>query len=256
MSIEFTSSENCKIDGVEMVYFSHPVSLLNRIEKVLKEIGPERFFSSTDERIKKIRESLAEFFFLMTVKQTTGLDPYLMQPKEQFPDFVVMTVSEVPLVISLSYFELVEIPPRCASFEEMMHIVTRKLNKGYPKGAFSLLIFVNHERSAEWVGLLNKRLTSNETFLSIWTVRLLFNNNEKEISSAVADQIFPLPKNQVEARMGDISLHTPQYLPSYMNEEKTERGTFRKFKPDFLRVLLLEMKKKHINNMRIANSRK
>lgn len=77
-----------------MIYFRDSISLLKQIEQTLSEIGPQEFFSSTDNKVKKVRESLAEFFFILALKKDTNKDWLLMQPKDVFPDFILMTVDK------------------------------------------------------------------------------------------------------------------------------------------------------------------
>src|SRR3989344_5430967 len=106
------NSEICEIDGKKMLYFREPNLILSGIEEALARVGAEKFFSSTDENVKKSRESLAGFFFSLAVRKSSGIDWWFMQPQKDPPDFYLAAFNGDPVTIILDTFELVEIPPR------------------------------------------------------------------------------------------------------------------------------------------------
>ena len=87
---------------------------------------------------------------------------------------------------------------------------------------FSLLIFVNHEKSEEWIHLFKEQLESNHPFLSIWTIHLRFKKGGKEVGKAVAQRIRPTPCLRIEANTDKSEIHKRQILPAYL--EEIEKG--------------------------------
>ncbi len=241
MTIEFINSEICHIDGKEMIYFRDSISLLKQIEQTLSEIGPQKFFSSTDNKVKRVRESLAEFFFILALKKDTNKDWLLMQPKDDFPDFILMTVDNNPITITLDQFELVEIPSICQTYDQMMDIVNTKLNKGYPEN-YHLLIFVNHEKSKEWIALLSQQLENYHPFKAVWTVHLLFKGKDN-LYSSVVNKIRPYPTKNIETSFNEVGLYQPRAVPTFMDKTEREGKTFLGFKPDFAKEFTKSLRK-------------
>lgn len=171
---------------------------------------------------------MAEFFFIWALKKSTNKDWWLMQPEDDFPDFILMTVDDNTIKITLDQFELVEIPSRCQTYEQMLGIVHTKLNKGYPEN-YHLLIFVNHEKSKEWIALLSQQLKNCYPFKAIWTVHLLFKGNDN-IYSSVVNRIRPYPTQNIET---NFSEYRPQAIPTFMEKTEKEGKTFLSFKADF-----------------------
>ncbi len=219
-----------------MTHFAHPNTLLiNIVGETLKAIGPEKFMHGSGEQAKRGREAFAEYFFLLALKKDTKKDWWLYQPIDQFPDFDLVSFQENPIWVNLYRFELVTIPDRCNSFEEMMDIVLGKINKGYPKN-YNLLIYLNHAKSAEWVALLNTHLESFHPFDTVWTVYLTF-EDANSVRSSIVHRIRPYPSRSIEATIDDGELHRRQPLPTYMEETEINGQSYVSFKEHFVKEL-------------------
>lgn len=242
MGVNFIDSEYVELDGKSMIYFRQPLLVLKSIEDTLKEVGAEAFFKSTDKKVKTVRESMAALFFLLAIQKETKKDWFLMQPKDDPPDFILMNVKDDPINISLDQFELVEIPTRCQTFEEMMSILQNKFNKQYPK-TYSLLIFINHERSKEWVNWLNTELQDYGPFQMIWTVHLLWHKGQKEVWGPVVNKIRPAPVWHIEAMLSDCRFSYSDNLPTFMEEIKSDGKKFVSFKSNVVKELIIKLKK-------------
>jgi len=215
--------------------FAHPHTLFGQVCKVLDKVGAKNFFTSPDEEVKKAREGFVAYFFTLTLKIYTGRDWWLAQYDQAvraYPDFDFMSFAENPDDMKMESVELTGIYPRFKSFDEALKVVKNKQKKyGENKVKFSLLIFVNHEKSEEWITMLRNNVNSEHPFLSIWTIHLRFKKGGKEVGKAVAQRIMPLPGLRVEADMDDPEMHKRQPLQSYM--ELHEDGTVT-FKTEFI----------------------
>jgi GrpB-like predicted nucleotidyltransferase (UPF0157 family) len=239
---KFISSEAVEVDGQKMLFLASPHAIVENIFKALTVIGPEKFFSNPDEKTKKLRESMAECFFAFALKKESGKDWWIMQPEKDPPDFNLTSWTENPITITLAPFELVEIPGRCKSFEEMMQIVRKKLEKGYPQN-YHLLIFVNNGNSTDWIELLHRKLPESVPFQTIWTLHLLVDRTTKDLSAAVANKLRPLPLSHSEISFNDPSALRFRPLPSFMELVKNGSRTFIKFNKEFADALNKEMMK-------------
>lgn len=220
------------------VFFAHPHTLLDKVGEILEEVGAEKFFSSSEERVKKAREGFAAYFFTLAMKKHTGKDWWLAQPDQaerSYPDFDFISFGETPEKLGAESVELTGIYPHFNSFDEALKVVEQKQKKyGSEPVKFSLLIFVNHEKSEEWITLLRERLKTERPFISIWTIHLRFKKGGQEVGAAVAQRIMPLPELRIVADMDDPDTHKRQPLPSYM-DEKNENGTrYITFKQEFI----------------------
>lgn len=251
--VKFINSEICEIDGKELAYFKDHRSLRDKIIETVSIVGPNKFFSSTDEEIKKVRESMAEYFFTIALKKDNHQDWLLMQPKNDPPDFILMTAKDNPITITFDEFELVEIPGRCQSFDEMMSIIQKKLKKGYPE-KYHLLIFVNNEKSKEWINLLNSQLKNYYPFKTIWTVHLLWYKGKKDLFGSVVNRLRPYPIRHIEVALNDNNLSQSQSVPSFMEEIKQDNKIFLVFKPNFVKELTKKIRKIKLNNLQNRNN--
>jgi len=218
------------------ILFAHPHTLFREVEKVLKRVGPDKFFTSPDEAVKKAREGFAAYFFTLALKKYTGRDWWLWQPDQAvrpYPDFDFMSFAEKPEDIKLEPMELTGVYPHFKSFDEVMKVINKKQNQ-YGTGPVksSLLIFVNHEKSEEWINLLRERITTEHPFISIWTIHLRFKKGGVEVGKAVAQRIRPLPGLRIEAETDDPEVHNSQPLPKIMEETKNGASTYVRFKPN------------------------
>jgi hypothetical protein len=242
MDIKFLNSEAIEIEGRKMVYLASPHAMIEKIVEALSSIGPEKFLSSPDADVKKLRESMAESLFALSLKKDSGRDWWVTQPEDDPPDFVLTSWTENPVTVTVAMFELVEIPGRCQSFEEMMDIVRAKLNKGYPSN-YHLLVFVNNENSIDWIEQLHRGLEGTVPFQTLWTLHLLNNKETGAISLAVANKLRPLPISHSEASFetGDGFRFGP--LPSFMEVVENGDRKFIKFNEEFAGQLRKEMMK-------------
>lgn len=252
MATTIVNSEICEIDGKKMLYFREPNLMLSGIEETLAKVGAEKFFSSTDEAVKKARESLAEFFFTVALKKDTSRDWWLMQPQKDPPDFTLMTIKEDPITITLDAFELVEIPGRCQTFDEALGIVQSKLNKGYA-GHYNLLIFVNNERSKEWINLLNERLENHHPFKTIWTVHLLWYKGKKDLFGPIVNRLRPYPVVHIDAVQNDGKLYQYQSIPTFMEKITSGEKTFISFKTEFVKELTKKLRMANLRTLQASN---
>ncbi len=220
------------------IFFAHPHTLLGQVVKVLKGVGSEKFFTSSDEKVKKAREGFAAYFFTLTLKKYTDRDWWLAQYDQATracPDFDFISFAENLDDIKMESVELAGIYPHFKSFDEVLKVVKKKQKQyGNEPVKFSLLVFVNHEKSEEWINLLREKLSSEHPFLSIWTIHLRFKKGGKEVGKAVAQRIVPLPCLRVEADTNDLEVHKPQPLPTYMEQRKEGEDTYVTFKTEFI----------------------
>lgn len=220
------------------IQFAHPHTLFTQVENVLKEVGAEKFFSSSDESVKKAREGFAAYFFTLALKQYSKRDWWLAQYDQAvraFPDFDFISFGETFEDMKFEHVELTGVYPHFKTFEKVMSVIEKK-QKQYGTEAvnFSLLVFVNHEKSEEWVHLLRKKLVSEHPFISVWTIHLRFKKGGQEVGKAVASKIFPLPGLRVEADMDDSEIHKRQPIPNYMEITNENGFTYVSFKPEFI----------------------
>lgn len=237
MTIEFINSETVKLDGKEMIYLREPLVLLKQIKEMLYKVGPEKFFSSPDEEVKRSKESMAGLFLLLALQSKTTESFFLMQPKSDPPDFILMKLGNDIEKMTVDPFELVEIPARCASFEEMLKIVQKKLDKGYSE-SYHLLIFINNQNCKVWVQLLNNELKNYDPFRSVWTLHLLEHNGEWW---PVVNRLRPYPILHIEAKLGDIKL--PTGMPDFMEEKNHGGMRFIVFKPAVTEEFIKKIRK-------------
>ena len=226
------------------IFFAHPHTLLDQVGKVLEKVGSEKFFTSPDEDVKKAREGFAAYFFTLTLKKYLGRDWWLAQydqAERAHPDFDFISFAENPNDMKMEPVELTGVYPHFKSFDEALKVVEKKQKQyGNEQLKFSLLIFVNHKESEEWINQLRNRISSEKPFLSIWTIHLRFKKGGQQVGKAVAQRIAPLPGLRVEADTDDPEIHKRQPLPSYMEQHKEGKQTYITFKAEFID----EMRKK------------
>lgn len=131
--------------------------------------------------------------------------------------------------------ELTGIYPHFKSFDEALKVVEKKQKQyGDKPVKFSLLVFVNHEKSEDWINLLRRRVSNAHPFLSIWTIHLRGKKGGKEVGKAVASRIMPLPGLRVEANIDDPKIHKRQPLPTYIEQYQENGNTYITFKAEFI----------------------
>lgn len=232
------------------IFFAHPHTLLDQVGQVLEKVGPQKFFISSDEEVKKTREGFAAYFFTLALKKYMGRDWWLAQYDQAtraYPDFDFISFAENPDDIKMEPVELTGVYPHFKSFDEVLKVIEKKQKQyGTKPVKFSLLVFVNHEKSEEWINLLREKVSSEHPFLSIWTIHLRFKKGGKEVGKAVAQRIVPLPGLRIEADTDDSDIHKRQPLPTYMEEHKEGERTYVTFKPEFINKMRIIIK----NNLR------
>ncbi|MBI5645265.1 hypothetical protein HY970_04205 [Candidatus Kaiserbacteria bacterium] len=241
MTIRFIDSQTCEIDGSKLVYLRDALTVFRKIQKTLNEIGADKFYSSPENDVKRDRESLAELFFLLASKAGTGMDWYLLQPNDDFPDFYLMAITESDPPVLLHGFELTEVPPRVEKFEDAMSIVNSKLQRRYqPK--HNLLIYLNNAKGREWTPLIAEQIT-NTSFKEIWTVQVLTINNNTELKFSVANRIWPQPAIQWVADFDTPGLFRPKEIPKNSEILKTDAGDFLQLKREFVKDFLKNVRR-------------
>lgn len=225
-------------NGPKGIYFAHPHTLFEQVEKVLKRVGAEAFFKSPREDVKKAREGFAAYFFTLAMKKYTGKDWWLAQPDQairSYPDFDFISFGETPENFEAESVELVGIYPGFKLFDEVLKVIEKKQKKyGDEPVKFSLLIYVNHEKSEEWISFLRVYLKTEHPFISIWTIHLRFKKDGQEVGKAVAQRIMPLPGLRIEANMDDPEIHKVQPLPSYIEKKDVDGVHYVTFKQEFI----------------------
>jgi hypothetical protein len=211
--------------------FEHPHTLLDRVGKVLGRVGPEKFFSSSEQEVKKAQEGFFAYFFTLVLKKHYhGRDWWIYHPNQserKYPDFDFVSFGDDIKDLKLEPVELTGVYPHFKSFEEALSVVKNKQKKyGDKLLNFSLLVFVNHEKSEEWINQLRSSIMSEKPFLSIWAIHLRFKIGGKEVDEVVAQKIMPLPYLRIETKIDDSEIHKPQGLPRYFEVKKDGENTY------------------------------
>lgn len=226
------------------IFTEDVVSLRKRWFDAVSRMGAEKFFSSPKKDAKEAREAMAIYFFMAGLGKGNGADYFIRQPKQDPPDFqLIYWGKEMPI---LEYFELVEIPMHFQRFEEMMATVQNKLKHGYPP-YYHLLIFVNHEKSAEWIRLLNEKLENNPPLKMIWTVSVW--SDGIGCYGSTVSRLRPHPAKTINIKLGEENA-ADSALPSYVQREKMQGGIRVQFTPE----LTKKFRKWSIERMRSQNN--
>ncbi len=220
------------------------------METTLKRIGSKKFFSSTDENVKKDRESFALMYFMVAMKKVTGLDWFLLPVKDQFPDFSLLVFDGNPPGIGFAQIELVEVPPRCTSIEEARVIIKGKLENHYSTTNYDLLIYLNNAQSPTWVEQLKESLLSPGPFRRVWVLRLEGSSTNTEITGCVVNRLFHQPIETIRVDMNDPAVYRRQSLPAYIEEEVINGVPYIRVKPEVMKELLFEMRKETLTRSR------
>ncbi len=227
------------------ILFIHPHTLLDNIGKIINKVGSEKFFSSPEEDVKKAREGFFAYFFTLAMKKYTNRDWWLTQYPEavrNYPDFDLISVGDETNPIIVEKVELTGVYPHFENFEKMMEVINKKKNKyGNKSLDFSLLIFINHEKSEDYLDFLRKNLISHDPFISIWTIHLRF-KNPMEVKRVVACRISPGPFERIEADIDDPKIHKLQSLPDFLDSKQVDGSQFFSFKPNFIKSYLKRKK--------------
>lgn len=229
------------------IHFTHPHTLLDKVGKVIAKVGSDKFFTCPHEEVKKAREGFAAYFFTLALKKWTGRDWWLAQYDQadrEYPDFDFFSFGDEPNPIRVKKVELAGVYPHFKDFEEMQAVIEKK-QKQYGNNPldFSLLVFVNHEKSEEWIQTLRGRLGSSYPFISIWTIHLQFKKGGKEVRKAVAQRIAPTPGLRIEADTDDPDIHKRQPPSTFLEEKKIDGSVYLSFKTGFIEEFMKRIKK-------------
>ncbi len=227
MEFKALDSDMCILDGKLKYCFCSPKTLRNRVLKKISLIGPERFFKSPDNSVKKDREGLAEYLFSMGLRKINNQEWFILQPENDPPDFEMISIGERLLY---KKFELVEIPAICKEYEEMFNVWEKKKNKGYPKD-YSLLIFINNSNSKVWLDRFNNGLSDYKPFKEIWVLYLLWYKGGKDFYGGVIKRIRPYPIIETSYNIGDQNLIKPLPMPNYVSEIQIDGKKFYNLDP-------------------------
>lgn len=211
--------------------FEHPHTLFDRVVKVQNRVGSEKFFSSSEQEVKKAQEGFFAYFFTLALKKYYhGRDWWVYHPNQserKYPDFDFVSFGDDLKDLKLEPVELTGIYPHFKSFEEALTVVKKKQKKYGDKSLnFSLLVFVNHEKSEEWINQLQNSIHDEKPFLSIWTIHLRFKKGGQEVCKVVAQKIMPLPSLRIEVDIDDPEIHKPQVLPKYLEINKNGKDAY------------------------------
>ena len=241
MTVDFVNSEEVKLDDKSMIFSREPFAILREIEKTIEKIGPGKFYSSPEDEIKKVRESMAAFFFMVTLqKDRPDRLVMLMQPQNDPPDFIITTIGNEITEMTMDPVELVEIPPRVEFVDDMLSIVKKKIKKGYSQ-SYHLLIYINNTRSQEWIPTLDAWLKDYKPFSSIYTIHLLENKIDWW---PVVHKLRPGKIRKFETKLSEVKF--PTTIPNCMMEMSQDSHKFLIFKPES--IAKIREKVKNIKN--------
>ena len=114
----------------------------------------------------------------------------------------------------------------------------------FKKRHYNLLIYINHKNSIQWVDLLGKKIHNYYPFNQIWTIHLLF-KNQNEIEYSVVNKIRPLPIKKIEVYFNEKEIYQKQFIPKIMDKYITNDGIKVTLKQEFMNeVKKTSLKKK------------
>lgn len=208
--------ENLRVD--------QPNTFIERIDKIREKYGAKEFLHGDNEECQKSREAFFEYWFVIGFKQLSRKDWWILQPKANFPDLLLISFKEKPLSMEVLQYEHVMIPDHFKELSEMIKNVTDKIegkqyNIGSPCG---LLIFSNNENSKVFEERLYKTLNKIHPFTEVWTTRLEYSDSVT-IKKIIVSKVRPLPVIRFEFDFNDKSLYSYQKPPSCM-ETVEENG--------------------------------
>lgn len=196
-----------------------PNTLFERVGEILKKYGAEEFLHGDNEECQKGREAYFEYFFIIGFKRLSGKDWWILQPKERFPDLLLISFTENPLSMEVLQYEHVMIPDHYKGVAEMVQNVTNKIEKkkydtGGPCG---LLVFSNNANSKAFEEKLYQTLDEIHPFTEVWTTSLEFLDSVT-IKKIIVSKVRPLPVIRFEFDSNDPALYTYQTPPTCMEQ--------------------------------------
>ena len=208
--------ENLRVD--------QPNTFLERIDKIREKYGAKEFLHGDNEECQKGREAYFEYWFVIGFKRLSRKDWWILQPKERFPDLLLISFQEEPLSLEVLQYEHVMIPDHFKEVSEMIKNVTDKIEgKQYDTGgSCGLLIFSNNANSKDFEERLDQTLNNIRPFSEIWTTRLEYSDSVT-IKKIIVSKVRPLPVIRFEFDFNDKSLYSYQKPPSCM-ETVEENG--------------------------------
>ncbi|MDO8451312.1 MAG: hypothetical protein Q7S76_00400 [bacterium] len=207
-----------------------PNTLFERVGEILEKYGAEKFLHGDNEECQKGREAYFEYFFISGFKRLSGKDWWIIQPKERFPDLLLISFIENPLSMEVLQYEHVMIPDHYKDVAEMLKNVTDKIEKKQydTGGPCGLLVFSNNANSKAFEERLYQTLDKIHPFTEVWTTSLEFSDSVT-IKKIIVSKVRPLPVIRFEFDFNDPSLYTYQTPPTCM--EQVEEGGIK-----FLRI--------------------
>ena len=220
-----------------------PNTFIERLDKIREKYGAEEFLCGDNEECQKGREAFFEYWFILGFKRLSKKDWWILQPKEEFPDLLLVSFEDNPRSMQVLQYEHVMIPDRYKEVSEMIKNVTDKIEKkrydtGGPCG---LLIFSNNENSRAFEANLYQALNSIRPFTEVWTTSLEFSDSTT-IRKIFVSKVRPHPVIRFEFDFNDQSLYAWQKSPACM--EDVEKDGIKSLK--LKREAVLEFRKEAI----------
>src|SRR3989344_4705247 len=210
-----------------------PNTFLERIDEIRKKYSAEKFLHGDNKECQKGREAFFEYFFVIGFKRLSGKDWWILQPKEEFPDLMLVSFTENPLSMEVLRYEHVMIPDHYKEVAEMVQNVLDKIEKkkydtGGPCG---LLVFSNNANSKVFEGKPYKTLEKIHPFIEVWTISLEFSDSVT-IKKVIVSKVRPLPVIRFEFDFNDQSLYKYQTPPTCMEQVEEGGVKFLRLKED------------------------
>ncbi len=207
--------ENLRVD--------QPNTFLERIDKIREKYGAEEFLHGDNEACQKGREAFFEYWFVIGFKRLSRRNWWILQPKEEFPDLLLISFIEQPPSMEVLRYEHVMIPDHYKDVGKMIKNVTDKIaKKQYDTGGpCGLLVFSNNVLSKAFEARLYQTLDKIKPFTEVWTTSLEFLDSVT-IKKIIVSKVRPLPVIRFEFDFNDQSLYTYQTPPTCM--EQVEEG--------------------------------
>ena len=201
--------ENLRVD--------QPNTFLERIDKIREKYGAKEFLHGDNEECQKGREAYFEYWFVIGFKRLQRKDWWILQPKERFPDLLLMSFKEGPLSMEVLQYEHVMIPGHFKEVSEMIKNVTDKIEgKQYDTGGpCGLLVFSNNANSKAFEERLYQTLNNIRPFTEVWTTRLEYSDSVT-IKKIIVSKVRPLPVIRFEFDFNDKLLYSYQKPQSCM----------------------------------------
>jgi hypothetical protein len=211
-----------------------PNTLLERVGEILEKYGAEKFLHGDNEECQKGRETFFEYFFIIGFRRLSHKDWWILQPKERFPDLLLISFIEHPLSMEVLQYEHVMIPDHYKEVAKMVKNVTDKIEKKQydTGGPCGLLVFSNNKRSKAFEeGLYQTLKNKIHPFTEVWTTSLE-GPNSTTIKKIVVSKVRPLPVIRFKFDFKDQLLFTCQTPPTCMEQVEEDGVKFLRLKKE------------------------